>query len=131
MNTTSITGRLTADPELRATQNGTSVCSFTLAVKRPKVKDMTDFINCVVWRAGAEYLCKYGHKGDTVAANGILTTRKYQDRDGNNRTAFEVVADTVELIGGQRTESRNDVNISAQQDYEVLDGDLAGQPLPF
>ena len=107
-------------------------------MKRPKVKDTTDFINCVVWRAGAEYLTRYGHKGNVVAATGVLTARKWQDKDGNNRTSFEVVADTVELIGGQQ-ESNQGINISAQptsnnsassQEYEVLD-DIAGQTLPF
>lgn len=98
MNTCCFTGRLTIDPELKQTQSGKSVCSFTLAVARPRVKDTTDFINFVVWNQSAEYLCKYGHKGDMVEVVGTLTTRKYEDSNGNKRTAFEVVADSVKLL---------------------------------
>lgn len=102
MNTICITGNLTAQPELKRTNQGTSVCSYTVAVSRPKVKDTTDFINCVSWRQGAEYLCKYAQKGSKVALTGVLTARQYTDRDGNKRTAFEVVADTIEILGGYK-----------------------------
>ena len=101
MNNCSFIGRLTADPELKTTQSGVSVCSFTLAVNRPRVKDTTDFINFQAWRQSAEYLCKYGHKGDMVAVNGTLTSRKWQDKDGNNRTAFEVVTDNLSVISNK------------------------------
>ena len=57
MNSINLVGRLTADPELKTTQSGISVCTFSLAVNRPRVKDTTDFINCVAWRQSAEYLC--------------------------------------------------------------------------
>lgn len=101
MNNCSFIGRLTADPELKTTQSGVSVCSFTLAVNRPRVKDTTDFINFQAWRQSAEYLCKYGHKGDMVAVNGTLTSRKWQDKEGNNRTAFDVVADNLSVISNK------------------------------
>ena len=97
MNAINLVGRLTADPELKQTQSGKSVCSFTLAVSRPRVKDTTDFINCVVWNQSAEYLTTYGRKGNLVAVTGVLTSRKYDDKDGNHRTAFEVVCDIVSL----------------------------------
>lgn len=97
-NNITLTGRLTAKPELCATKNGVSVCSFTLAVKRPHVKDMTDFIPCQVWRQGAEYLTKYGDKGNMVAVTGALTTRKWQDQNGNNRISYDVTCDSVELL---------------------------------
>ena len=97
-NNITLTGRITAQPELKTTPNGVSVCSFTLAVKRPRVKDATDFIPCNVWRHGAEYLSKYGAKGSMVAVTGSLTSRKWQDKDGNNRVSYEVVCDNVELL---------------------------------
>lgn len=105
MNTISITGRLTDNPELKTTQSGVYVCQYRLAVKRPKVKDTTDFLTVVSWRKGAEYLATYGHKGDMVAVTGVLTARSWEDRDGHKRVAYEVVTDTVELIGGKRSES--------------------------
>jgi single-strand DNA-binding protein len=97
MNSINLVGRLTADPELKQTQSGKSVCSFTLAVSRPRVKDTTDFINVVAWNQSAEYLTNYGRKGNLVAVTGVLTSRKYDDKDGNHRTAFEVVCDSVSL----------------------------------
>lgn len=98
MNVCAFTGRLTADPELKTTNSGKSVCSFSLAVKRPHVKDTTDFINFTVWNQSAEYLCKYGSKGDTVEVNGTLQSRNYEDKNGNKRTAFDVVVDSLSLI---------------------------------
>ena len=97
MNSINLVGRLTTDPELKQTNSGKSVCSFTLAVSRPRVKDTTDFINCNVWNQSAEYLTSYGHKGNLVAVTGVLTSRKYDDKDGNHRTAFEVVCDIVSI----------------------------------
>lgn len=132
MNTINITGRITTDPELKHTQSGVSVCSYTLAVKRPKVKDTTDFIPVVSWRQGAEYLCNYGHKGDVVAVTGILTARKWQDKDGNNRISYEVVTDTVEIISSpQNNQNGNNAKPqqqSKQQDYVDIVGD---EDLPF
>ena len=105
MNTINICGRLTADPELKTTQSGISVCSYDLAVKRPKVKDTTDFLKVVSWRQGAEYISKFAHKGDMVAVSGVLTTRTYEDSNGNKRTAYEIVSDSVEIIGGKKTDT--------------------------
>ena len=109
MNTISIIGRMTTAPELRTTTGGIPVCTFTLAVKRPRVKDTTDFINCVVWRASAEYIGKYGKKGSLVGVSGSLTSRKYEDKEGNKRTAFEVVADTVELCESRSNDESGNV----------------------
>ncbi len=106
MNTISITGRLTDNPELKTTQSGVYVCQYRLAVKRPKVKDTTDFLTVVSWRKGAEYLATYGRKGDMVAVRGVLTARNWEDRDGHKRTAYEVVSDTVELIGGRKEDTK-------------------------
>lgn len=99
MNTICLMGRLTADPELKTTQNGISVTSFMLAVDRaytPKDQErQTDFIPCVAWRGTAEFVGKYFRKGQRIALNGSLQSSKYTDKDGNNRTSFKVVADNV------------------------------------
>lgn len=105
MNSINLVGRIAQDLELKKTQSDISVCAFTLAVNRPKVKDVTDFINCVAWRQSAEYLCKYGVKGSMVAISGTLQTRKYEDKNGNKRTAFEVVADSLNLVLPSKNES--------------------------
>ena len=95
MNKVQFTGRLTADVELKQTTNGVSVCSFSLAVKRPRVKDKTDFINFVAWRGQAEFVSRYFKKGDAMEVSGALTSRKYQDYDGKSRVVFEVECDDV------------------------------------
>ena len=97
MNSINLTGNICNDLELKQTNNGKSVMSFNLAVKRPFSKDTTDFIPVVVYEQPAEYLSRYAHKGTRIAVSGKLTTRKYEDKNGNNRTAFEVVADNVEI----------------------------------
>lgn len=134
MNSINITGRLTADPELKKTQSGVSVCSYTLAVKRPKVKDVTDFINCVSWRQGAEYLTMYGRKGNMVAVAGVMTSRKWQDNNGNNRVTFEVIADTVELVGGNQEgqkQHQTATNGQTTQGGFLEVDDMDGEDLPF
>ena len=100
MNTCAFVGRLTSNPELKTTTNGKSVSSFTLAVKRPRVADKTDFINCCAWNQSADYLCKYGSKGDLVEVSGTLQSRNYEDKNGNKRTAFDVVADSLSIVSG-------------------------------
>lgn len=106
MNSVTMIGRLCNEPELRRTQNGTACCSFTLAVKRPRVKDTTDFHNFVVWQQGAEYLCQYGHKGDLVGVTGYLTTREWTDKDDNKRKSVEVNCDSVELISSKKSDNQ-------------------------
>ena len=99
MNSICLLGRLTADPELRNTPNGISVTNFDVAVDRsytPKGQEkQVDFIPVQAWRQTAEFVCKYFHKGQRIALTGSLQTRSYTDRDGNKRTAYEVVADNV------------------------------------
>ena len=102
MNNCQFVGRLTADPELRRTQEGTAVCSYSLAVKRPMTKDTTDFLDFVTWRQGAEYLTQYGHKGDIVAVSGALQARDWTDKNGNKRRTFEIVTTNVELLSSKR-----------------------------
>ena len=99
LNSVCLMGRLTADPELKSTQSGVSVCSFRIAVDRtyqPKGQEkQTDFINIVTWRGTAEFVSRYFRKGQLVAVQGSIQTSQYTDRDGNKRTAFDVVADNV------------------------------------
>lgn len=102
MNSINLVGRLCADPELRRTQDGTAVCSYSLAVKRPMVKDTTDFPEIVSWRQSAEYLAQYGHKGDIVAVSGTLQSREWTDKEGKKRRAWEVVTTSVELLSSKR-----------------------------
>lgn len=105
MNVVALTGRLTADVELKKTQSGASVCSFSIAVARPRVKDTTDFINIVAWRNTAEFIAQYFGKGDKIEVTGILTSRSYEDSNGNKRTAFEVVADNVGFAESKGTKT--------------------------
>ncbi len=99
MNKVILIGRLTADPELRHTSNGHPVTNFTLAVDRKFSKsDETDFIPVVTWRRLAEICKEYLHKGKLVAIEGQLQTRSYEDKDGNRRKAFEVVADEMQML---------------------------------
>ena len=105
MNIIGLSGRLTSEPELKTTQSGISVCQVNLAVKRPKVKDTTDFISVVLWRHQAEFLTRCAHQGSVVGVQGCLTARKFQDKEGNNRTVFEVVADSVELLESKKEET--------------------------
>ena len=95
---------MTAVPEIKQTATGKSVCNFDIAVDRPRQKDVTDFFTVVAWNATAEYVCRYAGKGDSVAINGVLTTRTWEDRDGNKRKAVEIQADNVNVIYGKKTE---------------------------
>lgn len=95
LNRIILMGRLAADPELRTTPNGVSVASFRIGVTRDYNRDQTDWINIVAWRQTAEFVSKYFFKGNMIALEGSLQSRQYQDRDGNNRTAYEVQADRV------------------------------------
>lgn len=105
LNCAVIMGRLTADPELRTTGNGISVTSFSVAVDRNYQKQgqerQTDFINVVAWRQTAEFVTRYFRKGQMIAVQGSIQTRNYEDRNGNKRTAVEIVADNVSFCGSK------------------------------
>ena len=107
MNNCTFIGRLTADIELRRTNSGKAVASYSLAVKRPRVADTTDFIEFVSWEQGAEYLAKYAHKGDIVGAVGTLQPREWTDKEGNKRKAWEIVTTSVELLSSKRSYQGN------------------------
>ena len=117
LNHITIMGRLTRDPEVRYTQSQIPVATFTVAVDRDfQSRDggerQTDFINCVAWRQTAEFVSKYFHKGSMAVVSGRLQIRQYQDREGNNRTAAEVVADNI-YFGESLRDSDNRGNSAA------------------
>ena len=99
LNVVAIMGRLVADPELRTTPQGTNVCSFRIACDRNFARQgeqrQADFIDIVAWRSQAEFVSKYFQKGSLIAIDGSIQTRQYQDKNGNNRTAIEIVANNV------------------------------------
>jgi single-strand DNA-binding protein len=138
LNSVCLMGRLTADPELKSTQSGVSVCSFRIAVDRtytPKGQEkQTDFINIVTWRSTAEFVSRYFRKGQLVAVQGSIQTSQYTDRDGNKRTTFDVVADNV-FFAEKKAESGEtkqgagyDHSPDIQGDFEEIIGD---ESLPF
>ena len=135
LNKVIITGRLTANPELKKTTTDVSVASFSLAVQRNYKNGNgeydTDFINCVAWRNQAEFICKYFDKGNLVTIVGTLTSRRYEDANGKKRRAIEVVADE-----GLFTESKNDKTETPAAPSSAGGNDVAfeefdGEELPF
>lgn len=104
LNTAILMGRLTADPELKTTNSGLSVVSFCVAVDRRYQKDgekQADFLNVVAWRQTAEFICKHFRKGQMIAVQGSIQTRNYEDKNGNKRTAVEIVAENVSFCGSK------------------------------
>ena len=118
-----LTGRLTADVELKTTPNGVSVCSFTIAVERrfkQGEERQADFINIVAWRQTAEFVAKYFSKGSMIGIEGSIQTRRYQDKDGNNRTTFEVVANNVQFVESKKSEGATEGNSSSTTENDPL-----------
>lgn len=107
LNVTAIMGRLSRNPELRQTTTGKSVASFTIACSRGRKdangKELVDWIPVVAWEHTAEFVCKYFEKGSLIAIDGRLQSRTYKDRDGNNRTAIEIVANNANFAGSKST----------------------------
>lgn len=107
LNHIDIMGRLTDDPELRHTGNGTAVASFTLACERDfKTQDgkrEVDFVPCVAWRNTGEFVSNYFRKGDMMAVSGRLQIRKYTDKTGNQRSISEIIIDSAYFGGSKKT----------------------------
>lgn len=105
INSVVLMGRLTADPELRTTTTGKSVCSFRIAVDRSFVRAgeerQADFINIVAWENQANFVCRYFSKGSMIAIQGQIQTRQYEDKTGAKRTAFDVIAREVSFCGSK------------------------------
>ena len=135
LNHITLMGRLTKEPELRTTQSGVNGASFTVAVDRDYQsggEKQTDFIDCVAWRGTGEFVSKYFHKGSMIVVSGKLQSRKWQDREGNNRVNWEVNADSV-YFGDSRKDSPNAAQATYEQNYApkfvVMDEDDG--ELPF
>ena len=138
LNKIFIMGRLTRDPELRTTNSGTSVASFSLAVDRnykgADGEKETDFIDCVAWRSTAEFAGKYFTKGRMAVVEGRLQIRPWTDKEGNNRRSAEVIVDNMYFgdskrdgdTGGARPAS-GPVNVSAN-DWQEVDEDEGDLP---
>ena len=128
INRTILQGRLCADPEMRRTNNGTAVCSFRVAWSETiKDRETKLFLNCVAWQGTAEMICKYFRKGKELAVEGRLSTREYDDRDGNRRSVTEMTVDRVHFCGknedAQGTFPRTDVK-SQLMELDEDDSDL-------
>ncbi len=132
LNKIILMGRLTRDPELRRTQNGTAVVSFSLAVdrdfKNQAGEKETDFIDIVAWRGTAEFVSRYFTKGRMAVVEGRLQVRDWKDRDGNSRRSFEVLADSV-YFGDSRKVSDSDTPPEAGEIREVSEEEEG--ELPF
>lgn len=124
LNKVILIGRLTKDPELRATQSNISVASFSLAVERNYKDKQTDFIDIVAWRQTADFVAKYFQKGMQVAVSGSLQTRTWEDKKGQKRTAVEVVADEVYFADSKREKSLDVPHFEAENtSFEDLTDD--------
>ena len=110
LNHIDIMGRLTRDPELRRTNSGVAVASFTIAVDRDRAPEgqekETDFIDCVVWRGTAEFVEKYFNKGRMILVSGRLQIRGWTDKEGNKRRSAEIVADNVYFGDSKKDEDQ-------------------------
>lgn len=143
LNSIIISGRLTKTPELRSTKDGAAVTSFTVAVDCDYTgggDKQTDFIDCVAWRQTAEFISRYFGKGQFITVQGSLQSRKYTDRDGNKRTAWEIVVNHAYFCGSKpghdADTGADDKNEDLQSPY--FDGqsgadfaELPAEDLPF
>ena len=152
LNVIAVMGRVVADPELRKTTTGISTTTFAIACDRNFVKAgserQTDFFDIVAWRSSAEFASKYFKKGQLVAVNGSLQTRSYEDKNGNKRKVYEIVAENLHFAesrssgggpaaggspaqaSGQRALPAEEENYSAglPDDFAVID---ESEDLPF
>lgn len=143
INRTILVGRLTKDPELRYTPNGTATASFTLACDRPFTNQQgereTDFIRCVIWRKPAENVAEYLRKGSLAGVDGRIQTRSYDGNDGNRVYITEVVADRVQFLeprnsGGNVGQQSEQLDGQPNDDPFANDGkpiDISDDDLPF
>lgn len=110
LNVVALMGRLVADPQLRQTTTGKNVASFRVAVDRGRKdangQNQADFFDIVAWDKSAEFICRYFQKGSMIAVEGRLQSRNYQDKNGSNRTAIEVVTSNVSFAGNKEPKVR-------------------------
>ncbi len=136
INRVVLTGKLTRDPELRSTQSGTSVCSLRIACNTRRKDasgnwvDKPNYFDVTVWGAQGENASKYLSKGRPVAVDGRLEWREFTDREGNNRQAVEIVADSVQFLGSpQGGGGENGGRFTPQSDVPADTGDFAPAPV--
>jgi single-strand DNA-binding protein len=132
MNQCQLMGRLVRDPELRYTQNGTAVASFTLAVDRRFNRDKADFIKIIAWRNTAEFCAKHFQKGSKIALVGSIQTRTWEDDDGNKHGSVEVIADSVYFADSKKSDGQSGSPVEdaiANGDFVPIDGE--DDDLPF
>ena len=139
LNRVTLQGRLTADPELRRTQSGTAVTSFSLAVEKDfKDKDSgqrgVDFINCISWKQTAEHIARYMAKGRMTVVEGKVHTRNYTDKEGNRRYVTEILVERMYFAGDKQNEEGSGGTYSyeaiAPQQFQDL-GEAGDGELPF
>lgn len=131
MNIIAIKGRLVRDPECRKTPNDITTCKITVAVDRAYSsggEKQTDFFDCVFWRQGAEFVSKYFNKGKEIIVQGEMQSRKWTDKDGNNRISWEIQNAHAEFCGG-KSDTASVPNAEPASNFEILnDTDMQ---LPF
>lgn len=129
LNVVALMGRLVYEPELKTTPNGINVCSFRIACDRNFARQgeqrQADFIDVTAWRQTAELVCKYFQKGSMIAVEGSLQTRQYQDKNGNSRTATEVIASRVSFCGGKAAEKPAVRDFDQQTENHVREANAA------
>lgn len=117
LNSISIAGRLTRDPELRYTQSQVAVCSYSVAVERdyadPSGTRGADFFDCVAWRQAGEFVSKYFHKGDMIVVTGRMQSRDWTDNNGNKRRNWEIQVDHS-YFGGSKSDSQSSQSYGSQ-----------------
>lgn len=132
LNKAILMGRLTRDPELRHTQSNTAVCSFTLAIDRDYSKTEqkeTDFIDCTAWGKTAEFVSKWFQKGVMAIVVGRVQSRKWQDKNGSNRTSVEV--NCAEVMFGESKKAREKDNGSYLPGDDMIPPDEDDSDVPF
>ena len=125
LNKVILGGRITADPELKKTDSGIPVCSFSMAINR-KNKDgeqQTDFVNCVAWRKTAEFVAQYFKKGSSICLVGSIQTRSWTDNNNNKRYATEVIADEVNFVDSKAKNDAPSFQTQPAPNFEELCGD--------
>lgn len=122
LNRVIMMGRLTAEPECKNTQSGTTFCRFTIAVDRDFAdKDgnrQADFFGIIAWKGTADFVSKYFHKGQMIAVQGRLQTGTYVDKEGVTRKSWDIVADQVYFAEGKRDNSNQRSNKNVNAEYE-------------
>lgn len=118
-----IMGRITSDPELRITNSGISVCTFTVAVPRKSSKEITDFITVNAWRQTAEFVAKYFRKGRMILVVGSFQSRNYTDKNGINRISWAVQATEVSFCGDKSNDNEYSYTAS-NSNYQEPSGTL-------